>query len=71
MLLLLLITNLRLEQGFNRTEFKEIFGVDFAMKFSEKIKVFQKKSQIIIDNDKIRLSDDGLMIMDHILLNIL
>lgn len=66
-----LITNLRLEQGFNRTEFKEIFGVDFAMKFSEKIKVFQKKSQIIIDNDKIRLSDDGLMIMDHILLNIL
>lgn len=66
-----LITNLRLEQGFSRREFKEKFGVDFVDKYGGKLNEFKNKSQIIIDNDKIRLSDDGLMIMDHILLKIL
>lgn len=66
-----LITNLRLEQGFSRKEFFDIFGIDFVDKFGDKLKEFQKKSQIIIDNDKIRLSDDGLMIMDHIILKLL
>lgn len=66
-----LITNFRLEDGFSRQEFKDKFGIDFVEKFSGKLEEFQKKSQIIIDNDKIRLSDDGLLIMDYILLKLL
>lgn len=66
-----LLTNFRLENGFSRKEFNQLFGVDFEEKFAGKFEKFKNKSQIIIDNDTIRLSDDGLMIMDHILLKLI
>ena len=66
-----LLTNLRLEDGFNRAEFKNRFGEDFETMFAEKIKRFVESKDLIITENTVKLSDDGLMIMDYILLQIL
>ena len=66
-----LITNLRLEQGFERAKFKELFGVDFVDKFTDKIHIFSLSKYFDITPDSIRLNDQGLLLMDFILLKLL
>lgn len=66
-----LLTNLRLEKGFLRKDFKDRFGIDFVDKYKDQILSLEKKSQIIVTSDRIMLSDEGLMIMDSILLQLL
>lgn len=65
-----LLCHFRLEKGFERADFKERFGVDFADKFAKKIEKYTP-NLILIDENNVRLSDDGLAIMDHILVDIL
>ena len=66
-----LITNLRLEQGFKLIDFKDRLGIDFLEHFKGKYEKFVISGHIIIDQERVRLSDEGLMIMDYILLQIL
>ena len=66
-----LLTNLRLEDGFLRKDFENRFGVDFTEKFAFKIDRFVDSKHLIIDENRVRLSDEGLLIMDYILLQIL
>lgn len=66
-----LITNLRLEQGFKLSEFKNRLGIDFLDHFKGKYEKFVDSGHLIISQDSVRLSDEGLMIMDYILLQIL
>lgn len=66
-----LLTNLRMEDGFLRSEFKDRFGVDFADMFKNKIERFISSGDLLIEENRIRLSDNGLMLMDYILLNII
>lgn len=66
-----LITNLRMEDGFSRKDFENRFGIDFVTMFKDKIEPFTKEELLIVEDDSIRLSDEGLMIMDYILLKIL
>ena len=66
-----LLTNLRLEDGFLRKDFFDRFGIDFVEKYSPKIDRFIQTKHLIIDKNRVKLSDSGMLIMDHILLNIL
>ena len=66
-----LITNLRLEKGFARADFLEKFGVDFEEKFASKINKFSLEKLINITKDRICLTDEGLMLMDFVILKLL
>ena len=66
-----LITNFRLEDGFPRQEFINLFGIDFLEKYGEKIKQFSLENYFVITSDTISLSDEGLLLMDFVLLKIL
>ena len=66
-----LLCNLRLEEGFLRKDFSDRFGIDFATKYKAQLPELTKNNLIIIENDRIKLSDDGIAIMDYILLKLL
>ena len=66
-----LLTNLRLEKGFSRQDFIDRFDFDFVAKYKDEVLSLEKKSQIIVSDDRIMLSDEGLMIMDSILLKLI
>ena len=66
-----LITNFRMEQGFSRNEFKQKFGQDFADMFGDKIKRFFLTNLISITPDRIKLTDEGLLLMDFVILKLL
>ena len=66
-----LITNFRMEQGFSRSEFKEKFGKDFAEMFKDKINRFFLTNLIDITDDRIRLTDEGMLLMDFVILKLL
>ena len=66
-----LLTNLRLEDGFLRKDFIDRFGVDFVEEYSPKIDRFVDSKHLLVDDKSVKLSDEGMLIMDHILLNIL
>ena len=66
-----LLTNLRLEDGFLRKDFYDRFGVDFVEEYSPKIDRFVETKHLLISEKSVKLSDEGMLIMDHILLNIL
>ena len=66
-----LITNLRLEKGFSKGDFKAQFGVDFEKKYLDKIINFNLQKYFDFSDDRVRLTDDGLILMDFILLKLL
>lgn len=66
-----LLTNLRLEDGFLRKDFKARFGFDFMDKYSKKAQKYLSSGHLFVDDEVVKLSDSGLLIMDHILVDIL
>ena len=66
-----LITNLRLEQGFLKKDFTSLFGEDFEEKFKDKISNFELQRYFAISSDRVKLNDEGLILMDFILLKLL
>lgn len=65
-----LLTNLRLEKGFKKEDFKKRFGVDFEIKFKEVITSLNKNSLFSISKDSIMLSDEGLILLDFVLVKL-
>ena len=66
-----LITNLRLEKGFTKADYKAQFGEDFEEKCSSKIYNFVLQTYFDFSNDRVRLTDEGLILMDFVLLKLL
>lgn len=66
-----LITNLRLEKGFERKDFKNKFGIDFLDKYKDKISKHKLEKYFDIKEDRISFTDDGILLMDFVLLKIL
>ncbi len=66
-----LLTNLRLEDGFLDSSFKKRFGDSFLNMFKNKLTKLKENNLIIINDDKICLSDEGLIILDRVLLELL
>ena len=65
-----LLTNLRLEQGFKKIDFEKRFNVSFEIKFKDVLDDLILKGFIKLSKDSIMLSDDGLMILDSILVKL-
>ena len=66
-----LLTNLRLEKGFAREDYKKQFGTDFVEKYQSKIFNFSLTKYFDFTNERIRLTDEGLILMDFVLLKLL
>ena len=66
-----LITNLRLEDGFSKTDYKAKFGIDFEIKYKNKISNFGLSKYFDFSNNRVRLNDEGLVLMDFVLLKLL
>lgn len=65
-----LLTNLRLEKGFALEDYKETFKEDFIVRFIDVVEPLIKDGLLIID-ENVHLSDEGLIILDHVLLKFL
>lgn len=66
-----LITNFRMEQGFSREDFKQKFGTDFAEMFKDKINKFLLSNLVSVTPDRVKLTDEGLLLMDFVILKLL
>ena len=66
-----LLTNLRLESGFLRKDFIDRFGIDFTQKYGNRLDKFVDTGDLRIDENRVKLTDQGMLIMDYILLNII
>lgn len=64
-----LMTHLRLKEGFSLCEYKELFGEDFLIKYKEKIDEYAKNNFVKIGDGKFAFTDDGLMVMDRLILS--
>ena len=66
-----LITNLRLEQGFLKSDFEKQFGISFEDKYISKIKNFALEKYFDLSNGRVKLTDEGMILMDFVLLKLL
>ena len=66
-----LITNLRLENGFEKSKYKELFGYEFEETYGDKIQNFGLDKYFNFTDDRVKLNDDGLILMDFVLLKLL
>ena len=66
-----LITNLRLEQGFSKRDYKKLFNVEFEEKYKDKIRNFELNKYFDFTSSRVRLNDEGLIMMDFVLLKLL
>ena len=66
-----LITNLRLENGFLKEDYTKTFGTDFINDYGVKIAKHKIENYFNLAGDSISLTDEGLILMDFILLKLL
>lgn len=66
-----LLTNLRMEDGFSKLDFVNKFGIDSYNELLAKAKTYIDQGLIIVDENSFRLSGDGMLIMDHILVHLI
>ncbi len=66
-----LLTNFRLEEGFSLSAFKNRFSFDFLKKYENEVNKLIDTKLLILNDDTIRASDEGLMLLDRILLKLL
>ena len=65
------ITNLRLEDGFSVPEFNNLYNEDLLKNYKVQIEELINKHLIILNNDNIRASDEGVMLLDQILVKLI
>lgn len=63
-----LMTQLRLKEGFLLKDYQDLFNEDFHKKFHDYITELVDQKLAVIDDKKFLLTDDGLMIMDSLLI---
>jgi len=66
-----LITNLRLEKGFSKDDYRDKFGVHFEDKYKDKIYNFELSKYFDFTDNRVRLTDEGLLLMDFVLLKLI
>lgn len=64
-----LLTHLRLKEGFSLSEYKELFKEDFLQKYQAKIDEYVRDNFVKISDGKFAFTDDGLMVMDRLILS--
>ena len=66
-----LITHLRLEEGFSKKEYEQLFNARFEEKYFDKILNFKLDKYFVFTKYRISLNDDGIMLMDFIILKLI
>jgi oxygen-independent coproporphyrinogen-3 oxidase len=62
---------LRLKEGFSLSEYKELFGEDFLIGREELLASFQSAGYIILNNDRISLTEKGFYVSNSIIVELL
>ena len=66
-----LLTNLRLEDGFLLSDFKNKFGKDFLEEYKDKIETLKKDNLVVIENDIFKVTDQGMLLLNRVLVTLL
>lgn len=66
-----LLTNLRMEDGFQNIDFINEFGLDAYNELVAKAKTYIEQGLIFVDDNSFKFSDEGMLIMDHILVHLI
>lgn len=66
-----LLCHFRLEKGFAKNDFKNRFDQEFAEVFRGKVDSLIERKLLIIGKENVRLSDDGMAIMDNVIVSLL
>lgn len=66
-----LMLKLRLDKGFDLNEYKSLFGDDFLVKYESIIKGLFKNNLLMIDNNYLKTTYDGMMLLDSILVKLM
>ncbi len=64
------LTNLRLEQGFSLDAFEKRFGFSFLSQYRNEFDRLSKQGLLLIDQDRIRPTDQGILLLDRVLLTL-
>lgn len=62
------LTRLRLREGFPLEEFERKFGFPFLSRYGERARSLEEKGLALIEDGRFRASDEGLYLLDRILL---
>lgn len=62
-----LMLNLRLSDGFLLSEFESLFKTPFLTKYSAQVKKLLSNSLLILENNRVKATDEGIMLLDLIL----
>ncbi|MCX5775078.1 MAG: hypothetical protein NTV44_01770, partial [Firmicutes bacterium] len=65
-----LMLKLRLAQGFTKADYQERFDTDFMKKYGDEVGLLVKKGLLLDEKDRIRCTDDGIMLLDYVLLHL-
>lgn len=65
------ITNLRLEEGFSLSRYKNLFSEDFLNTHFKSIKKLTDLGLLKIENDSLKTTDKGLLLLDSILVDLI
>jgi coproporphyrinogen III oxidase-like Fe-S oxidoreductase len=69
------MTGLRLLDGISLNRFEDVFSIPIPDEVMDRIKVLSGKGQIIVEqpdgDEKIKLSEEGMFLMDSVLLDLL
>ena len=61
-------SHLRLKEGFDLEEYKRLFNEDFLEKYRDIVDDYLKRKLAVIRDGKFAFTDDGLIIMDSLIL---
>lgn len=65
-----LMTHLRLKEGFSLDEYRELFNEDFVQKYQSIVDEYVDRKLAQISGGKFAFTDDGLMVMDTLILRL-
>ena len=66
-----IMLKLRLDEGINLSEYKCIFKNDFLLKYGEVVSEFIEKNLLKVDNNSLKTTYDGMMLLDSILVKLM
>jgi oxygen-independent coproporphyrinogen-3 oxidase len=66
-----IMLKLRLEKGINLNDYKSIFCEDFLLKYKYVVDELVEKSLIIIENNELKTTYEGMMILNNVLLKLM
>jgi coproporphyrinogen III oxidase-like Fe-S oxidoreductase len=65
-----IMLNFRLKDGFSLSEFSRLFHIEFTKLFNQTLPPLVDKGLIMIGNDDAKLSFEGMLLLDYVVLKL-